>query len=40
LDIFEEAGMDRIGAKRDILTAYLEYVIDDISERNKENCTF
>jgi kynureninase len=40
LDIFEEAGMDKIGAKRDILTAYLEYVIDDISERNKENCTF
>jgi kynureninase len=35
LDIFEEAGMDKIGAKRDILTAYLEYVIDDISERNK-----
>jgi kynureninase len=40
LDIFEEAGMDKIGAKRDVLTAYLEYIIGDISERNKENCTF
>ncbi|MDB3907760.1 kynureninase [Crocinitomicaceae bacterium] len=40
LDLFEEAGMDRIGAKRDILTAYLESVIDDISERNEDRCTF
>lgn len=40
LEIFHEAGMDRIGAKRDILTAYLEYVINDVSERNKERCTF
>ncbi len=40
LDIFDEAGMDNIGKKRDILTAFLEFVIDDISERNKERCTF
>ncbi|MCR9171450.1 MAG: kynureninase [bacterium] len=40
LDIFDEAGMDRIGAKRDVLTAYLEHVIDDISERNADRCTF
>lgn len=40
LDIFDEAGMDRIGAKRDVLTAFLEYVIDDISERNEDRCTF
>jgi kynureninase len=40
LEIFEEAGMDRIGAKRDLMTAYLEFVIDDISERNKDRCTF
>lgn len=40
LDIFEEAGMDRIGEKRDLLTAYMEYIIDEISEKNKENCTF
>lgn len=40
LDIFEEAGMERIGAKRDLMTAYLEYVIDTISEKNKERVTF
>ena len=40
LEIFHEAGMDRIGAKRDVLTAYLEYVINDVSERNKDRCTF
>lgn len=40
LDIFEEAGMERIGEKRDLLTAYMEFVIDDISEKNKERCTF
>ncbi len=40
LDIFDEAGMDRIGAKRDVLTAYLESVIDDISGRNADRCTF
>jgi kynureninase len=40
LEIFEEAGMERIGTKRDLLTAYLEFVIDDISERNKERCKF
>ena len=40
LDIFEEAGMDRIGEKRDVLTAYLEFVIDHISERNKDRASF
>lgn len=40
LDIFEEAGMDRIGEKRDKLTGFLEFVIDDISERNTDRCTF
>ncbi len=40
LTIFEKAGMDRIGAKRDLMTGYLEYVIDDISEKNKDRCTF
>jgi kynureninase len=34
LDIFEEAGMDKIGNKRDDLTAYLEFILADISERN------
>lgn len=40
LDIFEEAGMERIGEKRDLLTAYMEFIIDEISGKNKENCTF
>lgn len=40
LEIFDEAGMDRIGTKRDLMTAYLEFVIDDISEKNKDRCTF
>jgi kynureninase len=38
LDIFDEAGMDRIGEKRDKMTGFLEYVIDDISQRNNEKC--
>jgi kynureninase len=32
LDIFEEVGMDAIFAKRDELTAYLEFIIQDISK--------
>jgi kynureninase len=40
LEIFDEAGMDNIGKKRDILTAFLEFVIEDISEKNKDRCTF
>jgi kynureninase len=40
LDIFDEAGMERIGAKREKLTAFLEFVIEDVSKRNQERCTF
>jgi kynureninase len=40
LELFEQAGMDRIGAKRDLMTAYLEFVIAEISKRNAEKCTF
>lgn len=40
LEIFEEAGMERIGQKRDVLTAYLAFLINDVSERNQEKCTF
>jgi kynureninase len=32
--------MDRIGQKRDLLTAYLAFLINDVSERNQEKCTF
>ncbi|MEY4604399.1 MAG: kynureninase [Bacteroidota bacterium] len=40
LEIFDEAGMERIGTKRDILTAFLEFVIDDISEKNRDRVSF
>ena len=40
LEIFEEAGMDKIGEKRDLITSYLEFVIDNISENYKEKCSF
>lgn len=39
LDLFDEAGMDAIGTKRDLLTGYLEFVVDDISNRY-DNVTF
>ncbi|NBV92283.1 MAG: kynureninase [Flavobacteriia bacterium] len=34
LEIFEAAGMEKIGKKRDLLTAYLEFVIESISNNN------
>ena len=40
LELFHEAGMERIGRKRDVLTAFLEFIIQDVSERNKERCAF
>ena len=40
LELFEAAGMKQIGAKRDQMTAYLEFVIQEISARNSEKCTF
>lgn len=40
LELFEAAGMQRIGEKRDQLTAFLEFVIDAISAKNSERCTF
>ncbi|MGV3630475.1 MAG: kynureninase [Bacteroidota bacterium] len=39
LDIFHEAGMEQLRAKSDQLTAYLEHIIDEVSEKNKANCT-
>lgn len=40
LELFEKAGMDAIGEKRDLMTAYLEFIIDELSARNKDRCTF
>lgn len=40
LEIFEEAGMERIAQKRDQLTAFLAFLIEDVSVRNQEKCSF
>jgi kynureninase len=40
LEIFEEAGMERISQKRDQLTAFLAFLIEDVSFRNQEKCSF
>jgi kynureninase len=36
LDLFEEAGMERIGKKRDDMTAYLEFIINNIKSDKVE----
>lgn len=38
LDIFDEVGMDKLCEKRDDLTAYLEFIVNSVSERNKDIC--
>ena len=40
LDIFQEVGMKQLCEKRDALTAFLEFIIDSISEKHKNLCTF
>lgn len=40
LDIFDEVGMDALIKKRTELTNYLEYLIDDLSERKGNLCSF
>jgi kynureninase len=40
LEIFHEAGMQCIGQKRDLMTAYLEFVIDSVSNANPGRVTF
>ena len=35
LDIFEEAGIENIHAKRKTLTAYLHFILNDINQKNK-----
>lgn len=39
LDIFKEAGMDKIAKKRDSLTSYLEFLLADIDKRH-DNVSF
>lgn len=38
LDIFDEVGMPALIEKRDALTGYLEYVVNGVSESQKEIC--
>jgi kynureninase len=40
IELFDEAGMERIGEKRNLLTAYLEFIIDDVSSRNGNRVNF
>lgn len=40
LEIFERAGMDQIGEKRTLLTAYLEFIILAVSKQNIAGCSF
>lgn len=39
LDVFDAVGMENLRAKSDLLTAYLEFILDEVSEKNKANCT-
>lgn len=36
LEIFDEVGMQAISEKRNVLTAYLEFVINDVSSQNED----
>lgn len=40
LDMFDEVGMEQITAKRDLLTAYLEFIVDEVSAMYGEKCSF
>lgn len=40
LDLFDEVGMEALTAKSKLLTGYLEFIIDAISEKHQEKCTF
>lgn len=40
LDLFDEVGMEALTTKSKLLTGYLEFIIDAISEKHQEKCTF
>lgn len=40
LDMFDEVGMEKLTAKRDLLTGYLEFIIDEVSAMYGEKCSF
>jgi kynureninase len=35
LKIFKEAGMSKIGAKRDLITAYLEFLLEELNKKHE-----
>jgi len=39
LDLFDEVGMENLCAKRDLLTAYLEFIIDSVSQKHQAICS-
>lgn len=40
LNMFDEVGMDAIGKKRDVMTAYLEFVVNCVSDFYGDKCNF
>jgi kynureninase len=40
MELFDEVGMPALRAKSEKLTGYLEFVIEHISEKHKEKCSF
>lgn len=40
LDMFAEVGMEKLCTKRDLLTGYLEFTIDEVSKMYGEKCSF
>jgi kynureninase len=40
LDLFDEVGMEKLVEKRDLLTAYLEFIIDEVSTMYGDKCSF
>jgi len=40
LEIFDEVGMAKLREKSDQLTAYLEFILDELSAKYGENCSF
>lgn len=40
LDIFDEVGMERLKAKSELLTEYLEFILDELTAKHSEQCRF
>lgn len=40
LELFDEVGMDRLREKSDLLTGYLEFLLDELSAKYKDTCHF